>query len=80
MPAVFAMPEEETARLCRLAQQGDRQAEALLVDAHAGLVRKAIRRLIRPAAVDIEDLFQEGRLALVRCVRRFDPSRGCRWR
>lgn len=59
--------------LCRLAREGDRDAEELLVKRYQRLVRT----LARPyylAGGDNEDLIQEGMIGLIFAVREYDGS------
>lgn len=74
-----SLTEEETVALCLACQSGDRSAEAILLRAHGGLARHVLGRFRAPRCVDLDDLLQEGRMALVRAFRAFDPSRGCRF-
>lgn len=61
--------------LCRLAQQGDRNAEEQVVVRYFGLV-KACARPYFLAGGDGEDLIQEGMLGLLKAVRTYEPTRG----
>lgn len=61
--------------LCRLAQQGDREAEEQLVVRYFGLV-KACTRPYFLAGGDGEDLIQEGMLGLLKAVRAYEAERG----
>lgn len=54
------------------------KAESVLVVRNLGLVLKSAKRWA-PGGVPLEDLVQEGALGLVRAIRSFDPSKGCRF-
>jgi len=74
----------EVRRLISLAQAGDEAACATVVRHYAGPTIRSIRRLGIPASLH-EDAFQEGCLALVQAVQRFDtkdpqPFAGFAWR
>jgi len=74
----------EVRRLISLAQSGDEAACAAVVRHYAGPTIRSIRRLGIPASLH-EDAFQEGCLALVQAVQRFDtrdpqPFAGFAWR
>lgn len=69
----------ETLRLIALARGPDphasRDAEAALLRLHGGLLRQVLRRFSVPAGLPPDDLLQEGRLALLRSVRGYDPQK-----
>ena len=50
-------------------------AYASIVKDHEGRIRAVAKTVVRPG-VEIDDLVQEGRIALLRALERFDPSRG----
>ena len=62
-------------RLAVRARKGDRVARTRLVEEHMGLVRSLARRY-RDRGLPVEDLVQEGAIALVRAIDEYDPSRG----
>jgi RNA polymerase primary sigma factor len=72
LPAFSAEKQEE---LCLRAQQGDKEAEELMVRSNAGLVSKFARQYARPG-VDADDLFSCGIMALLRAIRGFTPGMG----
>jgi RNA polymerase sigma-B factor len=53
----------------------DPDAVQALVEQHLGLVRRIARRHA-PREEDVDDLFQEGVIGLLKALRRFDPERG----
>src|SRR5690606_6015942 len=55
------------------AQQGNKEALADIVRLYEPLVRSIVRRM----NLSWEDACQEGRLAVVEAVYRFDPTVGC---
>jgi RNA polymerase primary sigma factor len=63
-------------RLLRKASVGDRDARRRVIEAHLGMVSALARRYARGWQVPYEDLAQEGALALVQAVDRYDPSKG----
>ena len=65
------LPDEE---LCRLAAQGNRMAEEILVTRYNRLVRTCARPYFL-AGGDSEDLTQEGMVGLIKAVREFDAGR-----
>lgn len=64
-------------RLVRRLLAGNREARERLIVAHLGLVAALARRYAGWGA-PVEDLVQEGSLALVQAIDHFDPSRGMR--
>jgi RNA polymerase primary sigma factor len=64
-------------RLERRLAAGDRGARRRLIESYLGLVAAMARRYAR-WGVPLEDLFQEGALALVQGIDHYDPSKGMR--
>jgi RNA polymerase sigma factor (sigma-70 family) len=64
-------------RLVRWLVAGDRGARRRLIESYMGLVAAMARRYAR-WGVPLEDLFQEGALALVQAVDHYDPGKGMR--
>jgi DNA-directed RNA polymerase sigma subunit (sigma70/sigma32) len=64
-------------RLVRRLVTGDRGARRRLIESYMGLVAAIARRYAR-WGVPLEDLFQEGALALVQAVDHYDPGKGMR--
>jgi RNA polymerase sigma factor (sigma-70 family) len=76
------MTPEETTRLILVARELPlfrAAAEAVLVDAHSGLVHHVLGKFRLSDLADVPDLMQEGRFALLRAVRGYDPVRGYAW-
>src|ERR671933_2593693 len=69
--------EEELALAQRVAA-GDPEAGRALVAAHLRLVVSVARRYLN-RGLPLEDLIQEGNLALVHAVEKFDWTRDCRF-
>lgn len=67
--------EGEERRLLRRLASGDRDARRRLIEAHLGMVSALSRRYARRWGVPLEDLLQEGALALVQAVDHYDPDR-----
>ena len=65
--------------LCRLAGEGDRNAEELLVTRYTRLVRKIARPYFLIGG-DSEDLTQEGMIGLMRAIREYSPERAASFR
>ena len=70
--------EGEECRLLRRLASGDLDARRRLIEAHLGMVSALGRRYARRWGVPLEDLVQEGALALVQAVDHYDPKRGMR--
>ena len=64
---------------CRLAGEGDRNAEELLVTRYTRLVRKIARTYFLIGG-DSEDLTQEGMIGLMRAIREYSPERAASFR
>jgi RNA polymerase primary sigma factor len=73
--AVGHLGEGEERRLLRRLASGDQDARRRLIAAHLGMVSALARRYARRWGVPLEDLFQEGALALVQAVDHYDPDR-----
>ena len=65
--------------LCAQAQQGDRDAEEVLVSRYNRLVRQLARPLFL-AGGDSDDLIQEGMIGLVHGLREYDATRSAGFR
>ncbi len=64
---------ENNIELIRKAQNGNKDAQELLIKNNVGLVRSIIKRFIG-RGYDEEDLFQIGSIGLLKAIRRFDES------
>lgn len=75
----FSVTSEERAcnnsLLTEKARAGDSNAESLLVEQNAGLVR-SIAVKFRGRGIEYEDLMQIGNIGLIKAIRSFDASRG----
>ncbi len=71
-------PRHEEDVLLALQRQGE-QAHSRFVAANLRLVALVANPVAARAALDRDDLFQEGVLGLLEAVRRFDPARGARF-
>lgn len=71
-----SLPDET---LCRLAGEGNRNAEELLVARYTRLVRTCARPYFLIGG-DSEDLTQEGMIGLMRAIREFQPQRTASFR
>jgi RNA polymerase sigma-32 factor len=72
----FLTPEEEDA-LARRALCGDLAAEDRLIRSHLRVVVR-MARAYRSYGLPLSDLVQEGTVALIQAIRRYDPNRGAR--
>jgi len=63
--------QEHVRRLIKLAQDGDREAEHILVEENAALVHSVARRFC-DRGVDYDDLFQIGCLGFLKAIRYFN--------
>ncbi|MDQ3924090.1 MAG: hypothetical protein M3309_09220 [Actinomycetota bacterium] len=70
------MSEGEERRLLRRMAAGDQDARRRLIEAHLGIVSVLGRRYAKRWEVPLEDLMQEGALALVQAVDHYDTDRG----
>jgi RNA polymerase sigma-32 factor len=66
--------QEEIRLARRIRMNGDRSAAKTLVTAHLGLVVR-VARTFRHMHPNLLELIQEGNLALIRAVHRYDPER-----
>jgi len=64
---------EETLELIKKAQEGDENAQSILVSHNLGLVRSVLKRFTN-RGYDIEDLFQLGSIGLLKAIQKFDTS------
>ena len=69
------LSEATERRLVRLAQAGDANARARLVEACMPLI-SAMARTYRTGQIQRQELLQEGVVGLLRALERFDPERG----
>src|SRR4051794_3636516 len=63
-------------RLLKRIASGDQDARRRLIEAYLGMVAALGRRYARRWGVPLEDLVQEGALALVQAVDHYDPDQG----
>jgi len=69
--------------LCAAARNGDEEAGNLLIERNAGFIVMTVRSVlglfgIRPWEIGLpyEDLIQEGRIGMWKCIAKFDPEGG----
>ncbi len=74
--AVGRLGEGQENELLKRLASGDQEARRQLIEAHLGMVSALGRRYARRWGVPLEDLFQEGALALVQAVDHYGPDRG----
>lgn len=66
---------ERNNELLERVQNGDEQAEAMLVEENAGLVRRIARRFL-DRGTEYEDLVQIGTIGMIKAIRSFSLDRG----
>ena len=66
---------ERNNRLLARVREGDSEAEAILVEENAGLVRSVARRFLE-RGTEYEDLLQIGTIGMIKAIRSFSPDRG----
>ena len=66
---------ERNNHLLERVREGDREAEAMLVEENAGLVRSVARRFL-DRGTEYEDLLQIGTIGMIKAIRSFSPERG----
>ena len=66
---------ERNHRLLARVREGDSEAEAILVEENAGLVRSVARRFL-DRGTEYEDLLQIGTIGMIKAIRSFSPERG----
>ncbi|HHX73219.1 MAG TPA: sigma-70 family RNA polymerase sigma factor [Clostridiales bacterium] len=74
-----ALSEYAPIELLRAARQGDKQAQAQLIESNQGLVWSIVRRFlprIKGHGIDAEDLYQMGCIGLIKAIRHFDINQG----
>ncbi len=69
---------EETERLIKAAQAGDREAEEAVFKGNLGLVYMALERF-RNSPYEFEDLFQIGAIGLLKAIAKFDFGYGVKF-
>lgn len=62
---------EETVKLIKMAQTGDKEAQSILVSHNLGLVRSVLKRFSN-RGYEKEDLYQLGCIGLVKAIEKFD--------
>jgi len=67
------LSHSETIELIKKAQQGDEEAQTLLVNHNLGLVKSVLRRFAN-RGYDTEDLYQLGCIGLIKAIQKFDVN------
>jgi len=63
----------DTKELIKKAQNGDKDAKAVLIKENSALIWSIVRKF-SSRGYDLEDLFQTGAVGLIKCIERFDLS------
>jgi RNA polymerase sporulation-specific sigma factor len=63
----------ETLQLIKKAQQGDREAQSLLLKNNVGLIKSIVKRFLN-RGYEYEDLFQLGSIGLLKAIKNFDAE------
>lgn len=74
-PIVRRMELIDNTTLIKMATDGDKTAEDILVDRNLPLVHSCVKKLIRQG-FEYDDLVQVGSIGLVKALRKFDTSLG----
>lgn len=64
---------DRTLKLIKQAQNGDKEAEELILEENKGLIWSIVRRFTN-RGYDTDDLFQIGAIGLIKCIKKFDLS------
>lgn len=72
------MDREETARLWKLAKEGDQDAKNQIMEMNLRLVIPTAKRFLRPG-MELMDLIEEGNLGLLQAIDKFEPEKGYRF-
>lgn len=67
------LEQDETIRLIGLAQQGDQEAKAVLLEHNSPLIKSILRRY-RNRGVEYDDLFQLGCIGLLKAIQNFSTA------
>lgn len=71
------MDKSTERELFKAAQCGNKEALARLTDYHEGLIYHCLKGIAYfPSGYDVEDFIQEGAIALMRAIHKFDPDKG----
>jgi RNA polymerase sporulation-specific sigma factor len=68
----------ETLQLIEKAQEGDREAQSLLLKNNIGLIKSIVKRFLN-RGYEYEDLFQLGSIGLLKAIKNFDISYNVRF-
>lgn len=74
----YDLQHEHTMALIRRAQQGDREAEEILLKENMALIHSVAKRF-RDQGIDYDDIFQMGCMGFIKSVKRFDMSYNVRF-
>ena len=69
---------ERTCELIRQAKEGNKEAQATLVEENSGLIWSVVKRF-QGRGYDKEDLYQIGSIGLLKCIENFDLERNVKF-
>lgn len=69
---------DRTCELIRQAKEGNKEAQAILVEENSGLIWSVVKRF-QGRGYDKEDLFQIGSIGLLKCIDNFDFERNVKF-
>lgn len=69
---------QETLELINKAQNGDSEAQSILINKNIGLVKSVVKRFLN-RGYEYEDLFQLGSIGLLKAIKNFDVSYNVRF-
>ncbi|MFA6670968.1 MAG: sigma-70 family RNA polymerase sigma factor, partial [Bacillota bacterium] len=69
---------DETLKLIKKSQQGDKEAQSLLLKNNIGLIKSIVKRFLN-RGYEYEDLFQLGGIGFLKAIKNFDPGYNVRF-
>jgi RNA polymerase sporulation-specific sigma factor len=68
-----AQTQEEVIELIKKSQQGDKEAQEILVKSNIGLISTIVKKFLS-RGYEYEDLFQIGSIGLIKAIKNFNPD------
>jgi len=72
------LSHDETLKLIKKSQQGDKEAQSLLLKNNIGLIKSIVKRFLN-RGYEYEDLFQLGSIGFLKAIKNFDPGYNVRF-